>query len=390
VNISSFKLTNILQLVRGSILAQLVFVIVTPVLTRIYTPEQMGIFGVFFAAVLVLSRIACLRFDLAIPLPRTDAAAFHLLIAAFVSSIFLVLTGICINRFLLSSNFFGQSGHVLQRFDVVLAIGIISFVTFEALTYWNTRHKKFDVVANGKIITSTTLAASQLMGFFFNQKLIILLVAYPISMFIGIVYMLRKFENAKRLAKRLRIEVAKKVIYRHRDFPLVSVWTTSLTELAQSLPLLVITFLFGNTEAGFFFLARRIGLVPTSVVGRAISLVNYSDMADVKKNDTLKEMLVEQIRNLQYLTLIPATLLALLAPSVSSLALGDTWRDVGVFLLLMTPFVYIKLIFSPMNAINYIQGWQKIGISARELLSPTLKQLLFVVPIVALYFIYFK
>ena len=181
-------------------------------------------------------------------------------------------------------------------------------------------------------------------------------------------------------------------------------------------------------------------MVPTSVIGRAISLVNFSDMVDFKKDNTLKDMLAAQIRQLQLVTLVPATILALLAPDFSSYLLGESWRDVGVFVQLMTPYVYIKLIFSPMNAINYIQGWQRIALvfevlsttisciamywfashgemhnsifayftilallnvvyrsylmtridmSIRELLSPTLLQLVIVIPIVLVYFLYF-
>jgi O-antigen/teichoic acid export membrane protein len=61
---------NILALMTGTGLAQLIPIIVSPFLSRIYSPEQFGLFALFLATVSSLSVMATGRYELAIILPR--------------------------------------------------------------------------------------------------------------------------------------------------------------------------------------------------------------------------------------------------------------------------------------------------------------------------------
>ena len=77
-------------LVGGTAFAQLVGLICLPLLTRLYSPEEYTILGVYVAIVSILSVIACLRLEIAIPLPENDAEAKSLFYISIINNVIFV------------------------------------------------------------------------------------------------------------------------------------------------------------------------------------------------------------------------------------------------------------------------------------------------------------
>ena len=71
-----------LILVGGTISAQVIVLLASPILTRIYSPEEFGILSVYSAILAFFTIFASLRYELAIPLPEKKEAANHILIGA--------------------------------------------------------------------------------------------------------------------------------------------------------------------------------------------------------------------------------------------------------------------------------------------------------------------
>lgn len=70
---------DVLKLVGGTAFAQALAVLASPVLTRLYGPEAFGIAALFVAVTGIISVVACLRYELAIMLPKRDGEAACLL-----------------------------------------------------------------------------------------------------------------------------------------------------------------------------------------------------------------------------------------------------------------------------------------------------------------------
>ena len=81
---SSFA-TDVLKLVTGTTLAQVITVLAAPVLTHLYGPEAFGFLAIFtsITSILGVNRLHG-AYELAIMLPKTDEEAANLL--AFASS----------------------------------------------------------------------------------------------------------------------------------------------------------------------------------------------------------------------------------------------------------------------------------------------------------------
>jgi lipopolysaccharide exporter len=75
---SSFA-TDVLKLVTGTTFVQAITILASPLLTRLYGPEAFGFLALFTSITSIIGVVACMRYELAIMLPKTDEEAANLL-----------------------------------------------------------------------------------------------------------------------------------------------------------------------------------------------------------------------------------------------------------------------------------------------------------------------
>ena len=71
----------------GTAAGQLVSLLLSPALTRIYSPQQFGVLSVYTALLTILVVIASLRYELTIPMASVFPAPSSLSASAFVSNV---------------------------------------------------------------------------------------------------------------------------------------------------------------------------------------------------------------------------------------------------------------------------------------------------------------
>jgi lipopolysaccharide exporter len=83
---------NVLKLISGTALGQMITVLVSPLLARIYAPEDFGLLAVYISIASILSVIISLRYETAVVLPEDDNQAMDLvLLASLVAFVFSIL-----------------------------------------------------------------------------------------------------------------------------------------------------------------------------------------------------------------------------------------------------------------------------------------------------------
>ena len=83
----------------GTVISQIIAILVSPILTRIYSPDDYGVFGVYASIVGIVGVIITLKFEAAILLPKDNGKAIRLknltqrivLIGSLLSLIILVI-----------------------------------------------------------------------------------------------------------------------------------------------------------------------------------------------------------------------------------------------------------------------------------------------------------
>ena len=82
---------NVLTLMTGSTLSQSIPIAISPILTRIYTPEEFGVYAIFLAIVTIFGTIISGRYELAIMLPKKDEDAINIFALGLVITICLTV-----------------------------------------------------------------------------------------------------------------------------------------------------------------------------------------------------------------------------------------------------------------------------------------------------------
>ena len=77
---------NVLTLMTGTTIAQAIPIAISPILTRIYTPEDFGMFALYMSVASILSVVATGRYELAIMLPKKDEDAVNIVALSIIIS----------------------------------------------------------------------------------------------------------------------------------------------------------------------------------------------------------------------------------------------------------------------------------------------------------------
>ena len=159
---------NVLLMFVGTFLGQLTSVILAPILTRIYSPEMFGVLGAFTALASILSVIAALRYEMALPLAKTPEDAINLL--AICGLALFATTGIgFFVIYALPERFFGN----FYEFRFLLPVGFFCIGAYQVMVYYATQQGSFHTISRTKIYQGLAGPTSQIaLGLLWHLSLI--------------------------------------------------------------------------------------------------------------------------------------------------------------------------------------------------------------------------
>ena len=77
---------NVATLFAGNVSAQVIAFILSPIVTRLYIPEHFGAMMLITAIINVLAVISCMRYEMAVVLPKEDDKSFNIMaVCLFIS-----------------------------------------------------------------------------------------------------------------------------------------------------------------------------------------------------------------------------------------------------------------------------------------------------------------
>lgn len=331
----------------GTAAGQVIVVAASPILTRLYSPEDFGLLAVFAALIGILSVIASLRYQLAIPLPEDDIDAHSLVLLS--SLIVLAITVILTLVIVLFGSSLTKDLNVplLADYLWLLPVGLFLTGIYQVFNYLAIRHSEFGVLAKTKVNQSITMTVVQLGGYALGPLALIL--GRILGQSAGIFTLIRATRSPNgqsdvgvKHVHRLRLVGA-----RYRNFPLISTWTGLAGSGAGNLPPILIAALFGPMAAGLFALTHRVLSQPMTVLGKAVGDVFYREAAQAHRENKLPVLVDTVYENLVALSLPIATFIFLAAPPVFALIFGEQWEQAGALARWMTVWLFFQFIASP-------------------------------------------
>lgn len=348
---------DVALLTGGTALGQLLVIIVTPLLTRLYTPADLGLFGLFSSFVGAASVAVCWRLDLGIATARTRGEAAGLVLLCFAvcpaTSIALaaVLAGLIHAKVL--------SFQLLPLWTVPAALlALVATGVFGALRYWHVGQRNFRIVS-GALVTQGAGRAGTSVACGFIGGWVGLMIGDLVGRVLGVRRLWRP------AAASVRAEIAAGGLHRLRErlrgawrYPAIVLPSSVLDALAAALPLPLIATLFGPSSAGQFALAWRIATVPSGLLSASIADVFHAHLV-AARDGTRAELRPLVVRTLRHLALIATGIylpLCLLAPAAFGWAFGPQWHPSGVLTLLLLPLWWASIVVSPVSRLVLVIG----------------------------------
>lgn len=339
----------------GAVAGQAILLLSSPILTRIYSPEQFGVLAVFAALLGTFSAVAGLRYELAIPLPRSDRRAVQVLVLSLimvgaVTVLTAILVALCNARIATWTK-----TPELEYYLWLLPIGVAATGAYQTVSQWATRVKAFSRLSLTRLQRSGAIAASQIglgLGHHGSLGLIAGQVIGAVVGLLGFYKLLgtRKLTMASGTSLIDLLAAAK----RHKRFPIYASWATLINAVGNQLPPIALAVFFSPAAAGFYMIAQRVGSRPLVVIGDSVRNVFFSNAAIAHREGDITLLTFKAFRGLLLIAALPIAVMAFIAPSLFAIVFGAEWAQAGLYLRWLTPWLLTQFVVSPLTSIFYI------------------------------------
>lgn len=325
-------LHNMSIIMSGTAVAQITGFFLMPVVSRLFTNSDFGIYGSFISIVSILSSFVTLQYCQAIMLPPKKEVAIYLFFISCLSSA--IITLICVVVIIiipgsLQQLYKSQSNWLLFLLPVAMFFGGLN----QSLQAWSVRVKAFKETALSQIIRPLSSIGTWLLagvGHIGAIGLVIGSVLGDIIASLNLVKVLQR--DLKKLVHSFKWLRIKELSLEFRDFPIFSAPQCFMNAVSQGLPVLLLGHFYGIGIAGFYAFSVKVLQTPMGLVLKALRQVLYQKASETyNSNGDLKYFFLKTTSGLMALALIPSFIMFIWAPQLFSFLFGNVWWDAGVF-----------------------------------------------------------
>lgn len=351
---------NVLTLITGSAISQVITYLAILILTRLFSPELFGVYLLFSSSILILKPITSLQYELAIVLQKKDKDAINILVLSLIIlvilSLFLMLIIVLFKQTILSF----LEIEKLSFFIYFIPLSTLLYGSIISLNYWNNRLLNFKNIASGKVIKASVMSASQILTGTTILNTLGLIPGIILGQ-IGELFFLLKKSTAS--IHELKNEISLNRMYflakKYKDIPLLNTIISFLNTLSNEIPMLMITKYFGLSTAGIYGLAIKVGRAPSGIIQESVSQVFFNKATETyNKKKSLEKIIKKtflQLFKISILIFTPLTIISFFLDTI----FGEEWLAVGSYLRILIPWLFIMFLSSPITPLIVILNKQK-------------------------------
>lgn len=355
---------NVLTLITGTTIAQAIPIAISPILTRIYSPEDFGIFALYMSIASIISVVATGRYELAIMLPKNDDDAINIAaLSMFISFVVSLLSFIIVFIFNTQiTNLLGNSE--IASWLYFIPITVLFTGIYQSLNYWSNRKKEYKRLATSRVVQGGTTGTTNLgMGFsglgssgliggsVLGQMVSTLLLSKMIW---------DKDKNRLNTIKRLKIIA---MANRYVKFPKFDILASFSNVSSHQITHILFNTMFNSTIAGYYYFTQRILGLPITFIASAIADVfRETATLEYQVHGNAKQIYISTFKKLFILSFFPSLLLYFFAVDLFIFIFGDEWRVAGEYTQILTPMLFLRFLSSPLSFMLYIGEKQHVNL----------------------------
>ena len=256
---------DIFKLSTVPVIAQIMGLLLTPIITRIYSPDSFGEYTSFVSIIALVSVFSTLGYHSALILPKSDAEAKNIFILT-VLNVLLVTFSITLITYFFGIKIINVFGLTLLQ-DKLFLIPFFVFLhgVTQVLRFWNTRKKEFGNIAISRVVFTTANKGFNIFSGYISGNLgINLIFGTVFARFLSIIPLMKKI-SLREFQKDVKIFEILKVFKKYIKFPKYSIWSELLSRIPEVLIVYFITQNFSTNLLGQYSISILIISLPNII-----------------------------------------------------------------------------------------------------------------------------
>ena len=344
-------LTNILKLSSAPVVTQVIALVTLPIITRLYSPADFGIYNLFSSIVGVFTVFCGMGYHQAIVLPKKDKDAFVLFFISMTLNILLTLLVFFVINYIPLEYFFNFKIENLYNYKHLIYISIFLHGVYVTLLGWHLRFSNFGLISISRVIRvlSNKLFLILMATFYYASVKYLIYGEIIGSLFVCIIIF--AYTNIYKYLffsfKVLKSECVKLALA-YKQFPIFSVSIDLLYRSKQALIIFLITYFFSAELVGNYGMSLLILAIPTTFLGSSIGEVFYKKMSLLEDISEIGLLSLRLLKMLCYSSIFVFTYLAFFSQEILPFFLGEKWVDTGILISILCFGIFMEFVFGPM------------------------------------------
>lgn len=349
----------------GTAFAQALPIAVSPILTRLYSPEEFGLAALYMSCVSVMAIIATGRYELAITLPSSDEDAanvvtFTLKLSALISIL------LYLPIFLYGQTLAQLLGNpTLTPWFYLLPVSVLVTTSFNVFQYWCNRKSQYRAMSANRI-QNVALGSGLNVALGLGKTAGGMILGSAIGQAMAAVFIGRRVWKANqtvfsKTTKQAELAIAN----RYADHPKHIAPAQLLGTVAVQIPVFMIGSVYSLATLGFFSMSYRMVSLPSSLIAGAIGDVYRQQIsAAYIERGEFRQIFINTLKWTALLALPPFAFAYFIAPVIFEWVFGSGWRVAGEYAQILVVAAFFQFIFTPIDkgavvvgATRYIMVW---------------------------------
>lgn len=353
---------NVLTLMTGTGLAQAIPIAISPILTRLYSPEEFGLFAFYMAIVSIAVVLVTGRYEQAILLPRQERDALHVValvvsLSAAVSACLLLLVILFNSQIAL---FLGNTKLAPWLYWVPASVFLMG--VYQGLNYWSNRKAQYKRLAISRTVQSGSAALAQLS--YAHVEEVGLVGGQVTGQVLATSVMARLiWREDHRLIRTLRPLRSLALARKYINFPKYLIVAHGFNTASGQMPVLLLNALFSAVTAGFFTLTQRVMGAPMTLIAGALGDVFRQEASQAYSHQgSCLSIYKKTLRRLLVISILPFLVFFFVAPDLFAFVFGGQWRVAGEFAQILTLKFFFDFVAGPLSAMFMIAQKQRLDL----------------------------
>lgn len=346
----------------GTIIAQLIPVIASVILARLYDEADMGSFAAFSSILSIVTVLIAFKYEMAILPSKDKKEGINIVSMCIFISILVAIVLYIVLIFAHNSIADLLNINSISAFLFAIPLCSVLYEIFMCNNEWCVKNKYFKNLAVCKILNTAFIAvlsvlfglvglksSGMIYGQIFGQVLIAIYVIFR--------FLIKDRDSLKLISPKETIREIRK----QKSYPLTLFPAQLINTVAGQIPVLVITAAFGAAEVGLFSFALRILSVPMTMVANAIGdIFRQRAQSDKESSGNSWNAFIKLSIFLVISGIVIFGLIALLAPVLFKFIFGANWERAGVYARILCLGEFVNFVAMPTTGLFIVYNKKRL------------------------------